>query len=201
MSATVSMRLNMKKFKIPVISGILLFMTACVTINVYFPAAEAEAAAEKLVDKVLGTQGSESSEGNNPQSFNLNPLNWFISSAYAQANINVSSPAIVEITDRMRSRFDSQLRSYMDNGTVGFSNQGFIEILDEKSLGLRDRQAVKKIVADENRDRQALYREMAVANGHPDWEQEITNIFIKLWKEKAAPGWKYQDAEGNWQTK
>lgn len=195
------MRNLMNKIKISVISGIFLFMTACVTINVYFPAAEAEAAAEKLVDKVLGTSEENSGEKQNPQSFHFNPLNWFISSAYAQADINVSSPAIVDITDRMKSRFDASLRTYMDNGAIGFTNQGFIEILDEKSLGLKDRQILKKLVADENRDRQALYREMAVANGHPDWEQEITNIFIKLWREKAQSGWKYQDASGSWQTK
>ncbi|MEZ5497375.1 MAG: DUF1318 domain-containing protein [Gammaproteobacteria bacterium] len=193
----------MKKLKIPVLSSILLFMTACVTINVYFPAAEAEDAAEKIINKIIGDENSEETQGNNPQShrFDLNPLNWIISSAHAEVNINISSPAIVEITDRMKQRFDESLQAYLDTAIIGFTNEGFIDILATDSLGLKDRQQLKKLVADENRDRKALYRELAVANGHADWEEEITNVFIRLWKEKAHSGWKYQDAEGVWQTK
>lgn len=192
----------MKKLKLTIASSVFLFMTACVTINVYFPAAEAEDAASKIINKIIGEDdGAGAIENNNPQSFNFNPLNWFISSAHAEVNINISSPAIVDITNRMENRYDTALKSYLDTAVIGFTNQGFIEIINAKSLGLKDRQKAKKIVAAENRDRTALYRELAVANGHADWEESITNVFIKLWREKAHKGWKYQDASGAWQTK
>lgn len=192
----------MKKLKLTIASSVFLFMTACVTINVYFPAAEAEDAASKIINKIIGEDdGAGAIENNNPQSFNFNPLNWFISSAHAEVNINISSPAIVDITNRMENRYDTALKSYLDTAVIGFTNQGFIEIINAKSLGLKDRQKAKKIVAAENRDRTALYRELAVANGHADWEESITNVFIKLWREKAHKGWKYQDASGVWQTK
>jgi len=182
------------------LSSVFLFAAACVTINVYFPAAEAEEAAGKIINKIIG-EDENAGVSNNPQSFNFNPLNWFISSAHAEVNINISSPAIVEITDRMENRFATQLKTHIDAGVVGFTNEGFVDIVDASTLGLKDRQKVKKIVADDNRDRKALYRELAVANGHADWEESIRNVFIKLWKEKARSGWKYQDAAGNWQTK
>jgi len=192
----------MRKLKMTVVSSVLLFMVACVTINVYFPAAEAEDAASKIINKIIGDDdGAGNVKNNNPQSFNVNPLSWFISSAHAEVNINISSPAIVEITNRMEARYDTSLKLYLDTAVIGFTNQGFIEIINAKSLGLKDRQKAKKIVAAENRDRKALYRELAVANGHSDWEQSITNVFIKLWKEKAHKGWKYQDADSVWQTK
>ncbi|VAW42276.1 hypothetical protein MNBD_GAMMA01-1884 [hydrothermal vent metagenome] len=192
----------MKKLNIAIVSSIFLFVSACVTINVYFPAAEAEEAAAKIIDKIIGEDNEvENSEVNNPQSFNFNPLNWFIASAHAQGNISISSPAIIEITNRMKSRYDAGLKEYLDKAVIGFSNQGLIEVIDAKSLGLKDRQKAKKLVADENRDRQALYRELAVANGHADWEDSLRNTFIKLWIEKAHSGWKYQDAQGVWQTK
>ncbi len=38
--------------------SMLLTLTACVTINVYFPAAQAEAAAERIVDDILGVDGA-----------------------------------------------------------------------------------------------------------------------------------------------
>ncbi len=192
----------MKKFKILLVLSVFLFVTACVTINVYFPAAEAEDAAAKIVNKIIGEEEVYTQPiDENPQGFNFNPLGFLISSAHAQVNINISSPAIVDITDRMKARYDSSLKSYLDNGVIGFSNQGFIEILNAKSLGLKDRQKAKKLVADENRDRKALYRELAVANGHPDWEQAIQNVFVKTWNDKAYTGWKYQDADGVWLTK
>ncbi|MCF6288340.1 MAG: YdbL family protein [Proteobacteria bacterium] len=192
----------MKKFNIVLVSTIFLFVTACVTINVYFPAAEAEDAAAKIVNKIIGEDDvSEAELPVNPQSYNFNPFSFLISSAHAEVDINISSPAIVAITNRMKARYDIGLKSYLDSSVIGFSNQGFVEIVDAKVLSLKDRQKVKKLVADDNRDRKALYRELAVANGHADWEEAIQNVFIKTWRDKAHSGWKYQDADGNWQTK
>lgn len=191
----------MKKFNILLVSSVFLFVTACVTINVYFPAAEAEDAAATIVNKIIGDEDKQEPAAENPQSFQFNPLNFFISSAHAQVNINISSPAIVEITDRMKDRYDTSLKAYLDTGVIGFTNQGFIEIIEATSLGLKDRQIAKKLVADENRDRKALYRELAVANGHADWEESIQNVFVKTWRDQAHTGWSYQDAAGAWQTK
>jgi uncharacterized protein YdbL (DUF1318 family) len=192
----------MKKIHIITVASIFLFVSACVTINVYFPAAEAEDAAAKIVNKIIGVdESSDTIEQKNPQSYHFNPLSFFISSAQAEVNINISSPAIVEITSRMKNRYDTQLNQFLDKGVVGFNNQGFIELINSKDVALKERLMVKKLVADDNRDRKALYREIAIANGHPDWEQAIQNVFVKTWKDKAHKGWKYQDAEGNWQTK
>ena len=192
----------MKKINLVIISGVFLFVSACVTINVYFPAAEAESAAAKIVNKIIGEDDNAGvSDDGNPQSYHFNPLNWFISSAHAEVNINISSPAITEITNRMKGRYDNDLKVYLDKAIIGFTNQGFIEILEIKKLGLKDRQRIKKLVADDNHDREALYRELAVANGHADWEDSIRNVFVKTWKNQAHKGWKYQNADGLWQTK
>ena len=192
----------MKKVHIIIVASIFLFVSACVTINVYFPAAEAENAAAKIVNKIIGDEDdSDKVEDQNPQSFNFNPLSFFISSAQAEVNINISSPAIVEITNRMKNRYDTQLKTFLDTAVIGFSNQGFIELINKNVVSLKQRLQIKKLVADENRDRKALYRELAIANGHPDWEQAIQNVFVKTWKDKAHKGWKYQDTEGVWQTK
>ncbi len=190
----------MKRLNFLIVASVFMFVTACVTINVYFPAAEAEDAASKIVNKIIGDDNAVI-DAENPQGFNFNPLSFFISSAHAEVNINISSPAIVEITNRMKSRYDRTLKAYLDKAVIGFSNQGFIEILDAKKLGLKDRQKAKKLVADENRDRKALYRELAVANGHPDWEDAIQRVFVKQWRKQAHAGWKYQDSAGTWQIK
>ena len=55
----------MKTIHLSSLLGMLLFLAACVTINVYFPAAEMESAAEKIVNEALkddeGTDGNDQS--------------------------------------------------------------------------------------------------------------------------------------------
>ncbi|WP_395375612.1 YdbL family protein [Marinicella sp. W31] len=190
--------------------GVALSITACVTINVYFPSAEVEDAAEQIIQDVIGTSGQNDDDS---ASFHsdvrkaatyayLNPINWVIGSAHAQnINIKLSSPAIREITARMKSRFNSALKAYLDSGTIGFSNQGFVETVNPDALNLKERQQVRKLIADENRDRKALYRELAVANKHPEWEEQIQDVFLREWIDEAQAGWYYQNAQGAWVKK
>jgi uncharacterized protein YdbL (DUF1318 family) len=187
-----------------------VLFAACVTINVYFPAAEAETAAGKLVEEIIGDEAAQAPQdstkdsGENPQGAlwqRLNPVNWVIPVAQARANIDISSPAINEIKQRMKQRYAQYLKKWLDQGIIGFNNQGFVEILAVNGLGLKERQLLKKVVADENRDRKALYRELAVANGHPEWEEEIRQVFVKQWIAKAHKGWHYQKPDGTWAVK
>ena len=60
---------------------------------------------------------------------------------------------------------------------------------------------VQQLVAEENRDRNALYAEIARANGHPEWESEIRSTFARRWVDNAPGGWWYQDAAGVWKRK
>lgn len=199
----------MKKWYRGLLIGSFFFVAACVTINVYFPAAEVESAAEKVVKDILGdeneTPTSDEQGSLMPDMLmiaaTVNPINWFIGSAHAQADITLSSPAINALTARIKGRYESSLKSFLDNQTIGFTNQGFVEVVYADSLGLKDRQIVKKLVADENRDRQALYREMAVANDHPEWEEQIQKAFVKQWTAQAKKGWKYQNQDGQWVIK
>jgi len=186
-----------------------LFIAACVTINVYFPAAEVESAAEKIVKDVLSTDETinkdDQSSIKKPVSrqlvSSLNPLNWIIPVAHAQADITLTSPAISSLTEKMKARFNDSLKTHLNNKVVGFTNDGFVEIVDAGQLGLKDRQLVKKIVADENRDRTALYREMAIANNHPEWEEQIRQAFVKQWLQQAQAGWFYQNQANQWVVK
>lgn len=191
-----------------------LVVAACVTINVYFPAAEMESAAEKIVRDVLKEEQKSEEPQENPQSrlmqspesswlASMNPLNFIIGSAHAQptADITLSSPAIDAITARMKQRVNDYLRNYLNQNVVGFTNDGLVEIVNIDQLDLKDRQAVKKVVADENRDRIALYREMAIANDHPEWEDQVRQAFVKQWIAQAQSGWLYQDNSGRWVKK
>jgi uncharacterized protein YdbL (DUF1318 family) len=204
----------MNSIRISSLFGMLLFLAACVTINVYFPSAAAEQAADQIIRGVYGEgEGKPDKVPEQkpaPQSLLPAPvtgspwlvglLEWLVTPAHAAADINIQSPAIQTIRASMEARFP-QLQPYFDNGGVGMTNGGLIEVRDLNAVALRDRQAVKTLVADENRDRSALYVEIARANGHPEWAADIRKTFAERWIANAPAGWWYQDGSGQWKRK
>jgi len=190
-------------------SGLLLglVLSACVTINVYFPAAEAEQAAREFVEKVIGDPDASAPPADvpppeQPSSPGLGLLRFFIADAHAQtADISIRTPAIIAIQERMAERFKSQLAAGFDSGAVGFGGDGLLVLRDASKVGLRERAAFNQAIADDNRDRAAVYREIAVANGQPQWEPQIRETFARQWVASARPGWWYQDAAGVWKQK
>jgi uncharacterized protein YdbL (DUF1318 family) len=187
-----------------------LLLAACVTINVYFPAAEAQQAAKEFVDKVIGDEmppgdAAKPEEQHPAPSAALQPrfnlMSLLISDAQAAADITIRTPAIQAIQDRMASRFASKLEAHFDSGALGFTNDGMLTVRDATKIGLKDRVAVNQAVADDNRDRDAVYREIAVANGHAEWEDEIRATFAKQWVDSAHAGWWYQTTAGAWKQK
>jgi len=186
----------------------LLVLSACVTINVYFPAAEAKEAARQFVEEVIGDEAQppadEDGDGGGGMALRFDPLLLLgIGTAHAQGapDITIQTPAIQALKAKMESRFGSSLRAHFDSGALGFTRDGLVVVRDAAELGLRDRVAVNEAVADDNRDRRAVYREVAVANGHPEWEAQIRKVFAQQWIESARSGWWYQDAGGNWRQK
>jgi hypothetical protein len=196
-----------------------VMLTACVTINVYFPAAEAKEAAREFVEKVIGEEaqpqaprpqdkpGGQSAFVPAPQRSLALRIDWLslvgIGTAHAQAqpDITIQTPAIQAIQSRMSSRFDSQLRAHFDSGALGFANDGTIAVRDASKIPLPQRVAVNQAVAEQGRDARAVYREIAVANNHPEWEQQIRAVFARQWIDSARPGWWVQDAGGGWRQK
>ena len=120
--------------------------------------------------------------------------------AQAQPDITIETPAIQALKAKMEARF-ADLRPHFTSGALGFTNDGLVVVRDAAKLDLRSRVSVNELVADDNRDRRAVYREIAVANGHPEWEAQIRSVFSQQWIASARSGWWYQTAGGSWQQK
>ena len=199
----------LKNIAVAVVTATFLGAGACVTINVYFPAAAAEQAADKIIEEVWGddaekpTTEQSSDAGNvvnNASRISHLIVNWLIPAAHAQqANLDISSPAIGKIEASMRARH-AKLLPYYNSGAIGLTDNGLVAVRDAKAIPLSARKTVKRLVADDNRDRKALYREIAAANGHPEWEGQIRNTFARRWIDLAQSGWYYQSG-GSWKVK
>jgi len=118
-----------------------------------------------------------------------------ISSAHAAADLEINTPAIAGIKNSMQARH-GQLSAFYTNGAVGLTRDGMIAVRDANSVPLAQRQSVNSLVAAENTDRNALYKEIATGNGHPEWETEVRSTFAQRWIQKAQTGWWYQDGNG-----
>jgi len=195
----------------------LALLGGCVTINVYFPAAAAQQAADKVIGNIIGPDSSgpspapssstpppSSGSSSQPEPLSVRVLNAVIPAAYAaesQPNLDIRTPAIQAIEMRMRNRFHSVLKGLLASGAVGFTHNGDVAIRDASKIPLAQRGQASQAVAAENADRADLYKQIAVANGHPEWAQRMRESFAKQWISRARAGWYYQDASGNWQKK
>lgn len=194
----------------PIVAALAL--SACVTINVYFPAAEAREAAREFVEKVIGDDMPAPKDNGGMAMARPAPARATVSfdpwtllgiapaQAQSRPDITIKTPAIQAIQARMEGRFNGVLRPHFDSGALGFGGDGLIVVRDASRLELKDRVAVNAAVADDNRDRRAVYREIAVANGHPEWEDQIRDVFARQWVESARSGWWYQSG-GSWKQK
>jgi uncharacterized protein YdbL (DUF1318 family) len=193
-----------------------LVLGACVTINIYFPAAAAEEAARTIVRDVL--QGSEaegqpdappaggdssSRGGDAPLALRLlgRGLELLVPSAHAAgADIDIDTPAIRTLRVRMQQRQGS-LAPFFASGAIGFDRNGDVAVRDLSAAPLAERNRLKKLVEEENADRARLYREIAAANGHPEWADDVRKTFARVWVEEARRGWWYQDGSGAWRQR
>ncbi|MEO8064213.1 MAG: DUF1318 domain-containing protein [Pseudomonadota bacterium] len=189
-----------------------MLIAACVTINVYFPAAAADKAADQIIEKVTGAGNTppqsyfvpaEADEPNFLVAALGTALETIVPAARAQGAeaLSVSSPAITRITASMTQRF-GELRKFFESGAIGLTKDGNIDVRDLNAVGLADRATAKRLVSEDNADRAQLYAEIAKANSHPEWESDIRKSFAKRWVATGAQtGWYYQDEGGAWKQK
>lgn len=114
-------------------------------------------------------------------------------------DLEVNTPGVNAIKQSMQARH-AQLAPYYASGAVGIASDGMIALRDAGAVPMPQRQAVNALVAAENRDRNALYAEIANANGHPEWQAEIRSTFAQRWIQRAQPGWWVQSG-GGWTQK
>lgn len=122
------------------------------------------------------------------------------SQTFGQANLEIDTPAIASIRAGMKQRH-AQLRPYYVSGAIGLTRDGNIALRDANIVPLAERQQVNSLITADNQDRAALYREIARANGKPEWENDIRATFAQRWAQRAPSGWYYQNSSGIWVMK
>ncbi len=188
---------------------LLMVLVSCVTINIYFPAAAVQKAAEQIVDEIRSGNGKQPvlptpeetpvEKKSEQQGFRID----FIRPAEAaeKLDINVSTSTIRGLKQSMKRRYPQLINAYQ-KGFFGEGADGLLHLRQKSQLPLKKRARLTNLVNAENSDRQALYEEIVRANRlGADAVPKVAAVFARTFREKAKNGWWVQDAGGNWLQK
>ncbi len=177
-------------------------IAACVTVNIYFPAAEVEKAAEKIVDEVYDQEKKAPLDNSSDRSAwhkflaHLGPHK-----AWAQDATSISNAAIRGLKQTL-ARHHQQLKPFYDQGALGITRDGYLEIRNISDLSLGKVARLRKLVKQDNQARKNLYQEVTSAlNLDPSQIDRVEKIFAKKWKDKASSGWWVQKDDQGWTRK
>ncbi len=163
------------------------FIFSCVTINIYFPQEKVESVAGKIVKDVRGGQEQKAPEPKKQKDsyiHNIKKIIFVISPSYcfAQEEITVSNATIRELKARLKNRYQ-RLKPYYKKGMIIEGDDGYLKEGNLKGLSLREKRDLKAMISAENRDRRALYQEVARAlKIDPSQVDRVGRIFAKEWK-------------------
>lgn len=172
----------------------LLLVAACVTINIYFPAEKVESVAGEIVDDIRGLKPGE--QGGPPvqkkdqsllyRAKHLALLALGASSVMAEEVTTVSNPAIRALKESMKARYQ-MLKPFYEKKMITEGKDGYVALGNTSGLDLKGLRDLKGLIAAENRDRQALYQEVARAlKIDPSQVNKVAEIFAKEWQ-KTVP--------------
>jgi uncharacterized protein len=195
----------------------LFFIASCVTINVYFPAAAAQEAADEIVNEVLKQAPQEQSPKTKPDNIKsetekpntslhqptehiiVKILDFVIPTAQAGANMSINTPKIRSIRNQLKQQH-SRLVAFFNKGNIGYSDNGLIKVRNTNGLNIKQKSTMKKQINTSNALLSNLYSEIAMANGHPEWKADIQKTFAKTWVSQMQGGWMYYRG-GQWKKK
>ena len=188
-------------------------LAACVpvTVNVNFPQERLDDAASQIVDMSRRPEGSAPAPGGPPAArpkpgSRLDP--WLAPLAPRDAvaqqhTIEVTeapktdSPELRRLTEAQHRRLGA-IQQWLARGCIGESNQGLLEARPGQGCSGE----VAKLIADENRDRQAIVETFMRQNRIPASDAgRVRASFAKAYRERVGSGQWVQTDRGDWAKK
>ncbi len=113
--------------------------------------------------------------------------------AEAKYSLKEMTPEVGAALDARRARFDN-LADLKSKGMAGEDNRGYVKALVSAP-------EVEAVVDAENNDRKLVYTTIAQQNDLAGEMATIEKVFAEVQRDKAKPGEKVQDDNGQWVTK
>jgi len=164
-----------------VLFGLVVFLFACVTINIYFPAEKVESVAGEIVKDVRGSKETPT-KGDKTSYWKGRLLALLDSSAWAEEATTVSNPTIRALKDKLKSNYQ-QMKPFYQKGAVKEGNDGYVSAANTGGLNLKEKRDLNSLIDAENQYRRQLYEEVAKAlKIDPSQINRVAEIFAKEWQ-------------------
>ncbi|MBZ0257449.1 YdbL family protein [bacterium] len=179
------------------------------TVNVYFPKSEMEKAAEEIEGRIRSGQGVEGLEETmapipaHARHYLALSLDGIQAYAADEIDININTPTVKSIIKSRTKRF-KELVPQLDSGIFGEGYNGYLVLRDKTGLDLKQMTELKKLLNEENEDREKLYFEILRANSLSRDEEnveQVGKIFAEAIQKKLKKGRWYQKDKDTWVQK
>jgi uncharacterized protein YdbL (DUF1318 family) len=186
----------------------LLLPAACVTVNIYFPAAEVERDAEAIVQDVYSELGEDNGTSFAPSHHEEHALRVFLAEfveifvpadAHASDVTTVSNAAIRGLKSQIAGNL-KQFAPFLGSGAVGIDRNGYIALRDAGGVPPAQQARLRKLINADRGLRDRLYSEVAKAR-KTEQVDKVRSIFADTWRKEARGGWFVQDNGGAWRKK
>ncbi len=203
----------MKKISKWIAFSLTFMMVSCVslTIHVHFPTKEIEQAAEEIEARVRSGQGVEDMQSMLDRLQSVPHRHFSLSFGAREAfaaedklDIKIQTPIIKKIITSRTKRYKKQLEPHLDKGTLGEGMDGLLAIRDKTGLDLKAFTALKKLVKEENKDRESLYKEILQANKleiSKENSERVGKLFAVAIQKTMKEGHWYQVKKDKWEKK
>jgi len=162
------------------IFGAILFIVACVTINIYFPAEKVESVAGEIV-RDIRSQDKPLKDDKTSLLRSLVP-DPQPSLVWADDATTVSNPTIRALKERLKANYQ-QMKPFYQKGAVVENNAGYVSLGNTQALDIKQKRDLNALVNAENTMRKQLYEEVARAlKIEASQVSRIGEIFAKEWQ-------------------
>lgn len=117
-----------------------------------------------------------------------------------EPEFNIRSSSVLIIRQNLAERHE-RLKAHYQAGAIGPTQSGMIAVRDIGIIAPAMRIDIVRLVAEDNKDRETMFREIARANGRPDWASQFQSIFGARWVNRAPADWYVLDSRGDWVQK
>jgi len=181
-----------------------IIFASCVTVHVNFPEGAVQKAASDYVEELYKAKKVEEEQipdkSSDLRHHSRSIASLFIPQAHA-LDFHMNSPEIKAIQAKQKSRL-SKILSYKKKGVIGETDKGTLGVKDLAAVksGI-EKTRVKKLVSDENSDREALYKEIMSSNKlDGSASTRLRTIFFQQFKSADPAGAPFKMG-GSWKTK
>jgi len=190
----------------------LVAITACVTVNVNFPESSVQKATDEFVrelyrarDKDKPAKSEEKSEEKSSFLRQLDAIELFPTAHAADGaisgEIHLDSSKAMKIKEQMAGRVN-EIITQKKAGFLGETNEGTLVLRGAADMKPILKKKLEKLVADENKDREALYSDFADENQMSSKNAKaIKRSFTRSFQGESPSGTWVQDPDGKWAQK